>query len=365
MTIQKAMPGLGVDPKDLEPLFHQAIARVEEQVSEAVYIIEAEYKEIPKLPEVPQFTPAEDQRVEEAKANFKAEKTRKNYDNGMAQFTNWCQTKGVQPLPAHPKTVGVYLSHRYDLGLSIGTVKLDCVSIGHAHRQAELPDPTKTQHIKETLGGLGKTDPHPPNQARAMTAVMFAAIRAKACDPRPLGGVGNRKESDEVALRRGRFDIAIISTMRDALMRREEARELRWKDLEFREDGSGRLTIRKSKTDQEAKGFVAFLGPRAVKDLQAIMPAEAVPEHQVFRLTGHGIGRRIRAAARAVDLGDGFSGHSCRVGMAVDLARGGATIPEIMQVGRWKSAEMVARYIRAEEAASTAVARYYKHQAEE
>ena len=48
--------------------------------------------------------------------------------------------------------------------------------------------------------------------------------------------------------------------------------------------------------------------------------------------------------------------------MAIDLARRGATIPEIMQVGRWKSAVMVARYIRAEEAATGAVARYYEQQ---
>ena len=43
----------------------------------------------------------------------------------------------------------------------------------------------------------------------------------------------------------------------------------------------------------------------------------------------------------------------------MDLARNGFTIPEIMQVGRWNSDEMVARYIRAEEAAYGAVARYY------
>ena len=48
---------------------------------------------------------------------------------------------------------------------------------------------------------------------------------------------------------RGLTDIAICSTMRDALMRRGEAADLRWSDIETREDGSGRLTIRHSKTD--------------------------------------------------------------------------------------------------------------------
>ena len=104
--------------------------------------------------------------------------------------------------------------------------------------------------------------------------------------------------------------------------------------------------------------FVTYLGPATVMDLLEIRPAEADPEDKIIGLTGNAIGLRIRAAALTSDLGDGFSGHSCRVGMAIDLARQGATIPEIMQVGRWKSAVMVARYIRAEEAATGAVARY-------
>ena len=44
-------------------------------------------------------------------------------------------------------------------------------------------------------------------------------------------------------------------------------------------------------------------------------------------------------------MGDGFSGHSCRVGMAQDLAAAGASLAAIMQAGRWKSAATLARYI--------------------
>ena len=45
--------------------------------------------------------------------------------------------------------------------------------------------------------------------------------------------------------------------------------------------------------------------------------------------------------------------------MAIDLVRRGFSIPAVMQVGRWKSAVMVAWYVKAEEAASGAVAEFY------
>ena len=179
---------------------------------------------------------------------------------------------------------------------------------------------------------------------------------------RSLGGVRGRHESDEVARKRGLLDIAIISTMRDALLRRTEAAKLRWKDIQFCEDGTGRLTIR---LPQIAQGFVTFLGPQAVKDLLAIRPEDVDPESSVFNLTGRSISRRIRTAAKAAGQGDGFSGPSCRVGMARDLARTGATVPEIMLVGRWKSAGMMNRLIRAKGAASGPVAKHYERQKDE
>ena len=207
--------------------------------------------------------------------------------------------------------------------MKIGTVRLDAASIADAHRQAGYADPTRTYAVRKAVAGLARTNPQPPGQAKALTAAGLAAIRATACQPRKLGGMANRHEAPENARSRGLMDIAICSIMRDALMRRSEAADLRWSDIEVHEDGTGRLLIRRSKTDQEGKGFVTYLGPATVMDLLEIRPAEADPEDKIIGLTGNAIGRRIRAAALTSDLGDGFSGHSCRVGMAIDLARQG------------------------------------------
>ena len=66
----------------------------------------------------------------------------------------------------------------------------------------------------------------------------------------------------------------------------------------------------------------------------------------------------------ASELGDGFSGHSPRVGMAQDLAADGAALPELMQAGRWRSSAMPALYVRAQSAGRGAVAKYYAGAAE-
>ena len=54
---------------------------------------------------------------------------------------------------------------------------------------------------------------------------------------------------------------------------------------------------------------------------------------------------------RAAGLGDGFSGHSGRVGMALRMTRNGAPAAALMRPGRWSSSGMIARYTRGERAA--------------
>ena len=80
-----------------------------------------------------------------------------------------------------------------------------------------------------------------PRQAAALTAEALAAIRATA--HRPRTGPGGRTESAERARRRGDMDIAIVTVMRDAMLRRSEAAALIWDDVECLPDCTGRLTM--------------------------------------------------------------------------------------------------------------------------
>ena len=64
--------------------------------------------------------------------------------------------------------------------------------------------------------------------------------------------------------------------------------------------------------------------------------------------------------AQAAGLGEGFTGHSGRVGMAQDLVKSGVELPALMTAGRWKSAKMPARYTERQAADRGAVTKYYQ-----
>ena len=53
--------------------------------------------------------------------------------------------------------------------------------------------------------------------------------------------------------------------------------------------------------------------PATARSLREIRPADIDPVAPVFGLTGEALANRVRAAARAAGLGDGFSGHSGRI----------------------------------------------------
>ena len=159
---------------------------------------------------------------------------------------------------------------------------------------------------------------------------------------RPLpGGLGLGLPAPAPAL----VDLALLQVMRDGLLRRSEAAP-RWGAVEVHEDGSGRLYVARSKTDQASEGSVLYLGPAAMEALLAIRSQEAVIDSSasVFNLSAGQISRRIKAATKMAGLGVGFSAHSPRVGMAQDLSAAGAELPELMTAGRWESPTMPARY---------------------
>ena len=108
--------------------------------------------------------------------------------------------------------------------------------------------------------------------------------------------------------------------------------------------------------------MVLYIGREAAAALRAIRPAEQLidPKTPVFGLSTRQIGRRVQAAARAAGLGEGYTGHSSRVGMAQDLVRSGVALPALMTASRWKSSKMPARYTERQAADRGAVARYYR-----
>lgn len=286
-----------------------------------------------------------------------SENTKKNYNSQWRRFTAWAGERSIRILPADPLQVAAYLAERMEKhGHRPATLQTAAAAIGFVHRAEGLPDPCESPAVRNTLRGARRKAGMEQRQAEGLTDEALDAIVATACLPRRWRG--GRIESMEAAERRGVLDIAIVQVMRDALLRVSEAAELLWGDIEEEEDGTGRLLIRRSKTDSEGEGTVAFLSAPTMENLEAVR-AGASPEDNVFGLRPNRIARRIKEAARAAGLGEGFSGHSPRVGMARDLARSGTELTRLMTAGRWRSPRMPALYTRNETVARGAVAQFY------
>ena len=85
---------------------------------------------------------------------------------------------------------------------------------------------------------------------------------------------------------------------------------------------------------------------RALNDIQPNTDVD--PAASVFGLTGETLANRVRAAAKAAGLGEDFSGHSGRIGMARRMVAAGAPNATVQHQGRWRHGDMVARYTRGE-----------------
>ena len=295
---------------------------------------------------------AADQGVASSLESVLSDNTHRVYGTQWRIFTGWCDEVGLVSLPAEPLTVARYLAARAGSGASIATMRLATSAIAKAHEWAKLESPGRDPAVRASLKGWGRRLSKPQRQAGALTADVLAVIRLTAVQSRKRG---RGFETAEQAQERAKVDLALVAALSDAGLRRSEASSLTWGDVQRWDDGSGRITVIRSKTDVEAQGAVVAITPAAMAALNVIRPVGVGGEVKVFGLSESQIARRVEVIAKAAGLADWefFSGHSGRVGMARRMAQNGAPTHEIERQGRWKQGgDMVGRYTRGESAGS-------------
>ena len=204
-----------------------------------------------------------------------------------------------------------------------------------------------------------------PKGVDGITRELFEMIEVAA--PRRMKG-----EWPDRTKRRAAFDLALIALMRDCLLRRAEAAAVTWGDIKVEwKPGHvyGVLTIPFGKTDQYGKGEVGYIDVSTLARLQQMAVAcgkdttkknEPVFGNSPDGMTAGQMARRIKKACAHAGLMGKFSGHSPRVGMAIDLATYNTPLVGIMQSGRWRIPSTVMRYIRSIAVGDGAVARLHR-----
>jgi site-specific recombinase XerD len=285
-----------------------------------------------------------------------APETIRAWERGHKAFFRWCADQARSALPATGEVVAEYVDALALKGDKPATIRQAVWSISVTHRMARLPDPAKAEEVRMALKRMARTIGTRQGQAAALVEDdMRLALRAAGPSP-------------SLATLR---DLALALVMRDLLARRSEAVALMAEDVTRGRDGSATVLIRRGKTDQEGAGEVRWLSPRTVEHLTRWLAAAEITTGPIFHavnkagriglpLTAPEVPRILRRIAKLAGIdAKGVSGHSCRVGMAQDLAASGAELPELMQAGRWKSPTMPARYTERQAAGRGAVARFY------
>ena len=286
----------------------------------------------------------------------------------VRRWAAWCASAGCPCAPAAAHDVAAFIEGRAERWrpATLGRV---LASLARIHRLLGLTDPTKDEEGRAAnRAAVRRRAAAGQGGQRQAAGLTEGAVRAMLA---PLGGrlIDCR-------------DRALLLVARDLLARRGELVALCVADLARAADGGATVRRARSKTDRAGQGSYQYLGPRAYAAFRAWLRAARITEGPLFRsvhVTGRvGAGlhagsvsavlkklaRRAAPALRRQGIDpEGVSGHSCRVGMAQDLAAAGFDVVAIMQAGRWTSPGMVARYVERLHVTRGAVARYYHEEA--
>jgi integrase/recombinase XerD len=268
--------------------------------------------------------------------------TLKSYVTDVRLFVEWCEDHKLSALPAEVGTVCAFLEDQAE-ALCPSSVRRRLYAIRKVHRLLRLPDPTWDEDINITLRRVRRSKLNRPKQAKGMTKPYLD--RCLAAQPNDPWGMRNR---------------AMISLGYDLLTRRSELVAMRSDDVEFRNDGTLRAIIRRSKADPFGMGRIAFSSKRSAKLLRdwiawrgpEIQPLfcgiyQGKPINRALGTTKVKLIIKEAAAMAGVSAEEvaAFSGHSLRVGAAQDLLCAGYDTAAIMRAGGWKSVNVLGRYL--------------------
>jgi integrase/recombinase XerD len=279
-------------------------------------------------------------------------------------FICFCTERHYAPLPAAPIVVQEFLEASFgSRAKSVATVERYLSTIGHAHMLSNLPDPTKTAHVKGAYRHLsrGKSSSQPK-----------AALRGSH-----ISHALEQLNTGDTA-----WDLrakALLSTAYCTMARRAELVALKVSDLSFAGGGDGVALIRNTKAGREES---RYLSVDAVRCLKAWLGHAHIGEGAVFRrftprgtvgqkgIEAQEVARIIQRTGRVLNCrcSQGefawpdahISAHSTRIGAAHDLAANGIDLTSIMHSGGWSDPKMPRYYTRELAAHESGMARMMK-----
>ena len=285
-----------------------------------------------------------------------AANTVKKYLPNFKVFIAFCVENGFEFLPAHPDTIEIYQKHLAEIcKYSPATIQQHLAAIATFHSSVDLTNPVQ-KRVQKKVTKLKKEQPQ--HQAKpALSSPLYDAI-----------------DKIDTNTNKGKRDKALLLVGVVGCFRRSELAGIKVQDCVFTPKGL-QVTIYGSKTDKTGDGVIKAIEPNNVN--RKYCPVKAVqdwllvaqPDTYLFAtvtkydtiqtnkpLDGQAVNRIVKS-----HLGNEFSGHSLRVGFAVQAYENGASGLQIQKQGGWASDAMVKRYTEASDIwANNASSFFYK-----
>jgi site-specific recombinase XerD len=281
----------------------------------------------------------------------RADSTWRAYENDWRQFEAWCTKVNLPALPADPDTVAMFVASQAAEGLNPSTLTRRLAAIRLVHLGAGHASPHNTIKVTEVMRGIRRDWGLPP------------AKKAAALDD----DIKKMADAVEPETSKGLRDRALLLFGFAGAFRRSELVALDTWNLEEREEGL-KVTIEKSKTDQEAEGQVIAIvrQPESpycpVQALQDWLTVAEIERGALFRrmyrgdkvgdsrLSAQSVALVVKEYASRAGLDwERYAGHSLRSGFLTSAAKNRASIFKMADQSRHKSLDVLRQYVKEEE----------------
>ena len=270
-----------------------------------------------------------------------AKNTIRAYRSDFIQYQTWCHKNSLAPIPATADTMSMYVDYLSGNNKS-ATIRRRINSLGTILKLSRNYDPTKQPEVILALKRMHRKIGRVQQQAKPLTKPLLNQLLGN-CD-NSLRGLRN-----EVLLRLG------YETMR----RRSELCAFKFEDICRTPNGKPGIKLNFSKTDQFGNGKILPISQELL-DLLEKWRSMISDEGYILRsINRHGhIGSNLHPASISTILKalqkdlemdsdeQQLSGHSFRVGAALDLLEQGESLERIMLRGGWQADSTAMKYLR-------------------
>jgi len=270
-----------------------------------------------------------------------AKNTIRAYRSDFIQYQTWCVENRLVPIPATADIMAMYVDYLSENNKS-ATIRRRINSLGTVLKLSKNHDPTKQPEVILALKRMHRKIGRAQQQATPLTKPLLNQLLSN-CDN---SGRGLR---NKVLLRLG------YETMR----RRSELCAFKFQDICQAPNGKPAIRLNFSKTDQFGTGKMLPISQELFDLLQKWRSMISNEGYILRSINRHGhIGSNLHPASISTLLKalqkdlkmasdeQPLSGHSFRVGAALDLLEQGEPLERIMLKGGWQTDSTAMKYLR-------------------